>query len=303
MPNPSTIRLGLKPDGRIALHQGAVDIGQGSNTVISQICADALGADLALFDLVSPDTDLTPDCGKTSASRQTFVTGRAAQLAGMALRRQVLRLANAGAEASIAFTRGAVLVRDGAVEHRISLGQMNPDALGYVLVVEETFDPPTSPLDADGQGVPYAVYGFGAHIAELEVDLELGTVRLLRITAAHDVGRAVNPTLVEGQIEGGIAQGIGFALMEEFHPGRGENLHDYLIPTIGDIPPIHSILVEDASPVGPFGAKGIGEQALIPTAPAILNAIADATGIRIRRVPATPDRIRAALHRGGDMSR
>jgi CO/xanthine dehydrogenase Mo-binding subunit len=125
--------------------------------------------------------------------------------------------------------------------------------------------------------------------------LELGTVKVLKITAAHDVGKAINPTLVEGQIEGGIAQGLGMALMEEFFPGRGENLHDYLIPSIGDVPPIETILIEDPSPLGPMGAKGIGEQALIPTAPAILNAIFDATGARIRRVPATPDRVRAAI--------
>jgi aldehyde oxidoreductase len=295
LPNPSTMRLGLKPDGRVALHQGAVDIGQGSNSVITQICADALGAPLAQFDLLSADTDITPDCGKTSASRQTFVSGKAAQLAGNALRARILRLANAGADAMLAFHPGHIIVRDGAAAHRIDLGTLAPDQYGYVLMAEETFDPPTSPLDGDGQGIPYAVYGFGAHLVELEVDEELGTVKLLKITAAHDVGRAINPTLVEGQIEGGIAQGIGLALMEEFHPGRGENLHDYLIPTIGDVPPIESILIEDASPIGPFGAKGIGEQALIPTAPAILNAIADATGVRLTRVPATPDRIRAAI--------
>lgn len=295
LPNPSTIRLGLKMDGRLALHQGAVDIGQGSNTVITQLCADALGAPIDSFDLVAADTDLTPDCGKTSASRQTFVTGKAAQLAGEALRRQILRHANAGGDATLSFENNKVVVRDGAATHEIDLGNLPHDSRGYVLAVEETFDPPTTPLDADGQGVPYALYGFGAHIAELEVDIELGTVKLLKITAAHDVGRAVNPTLVEGQIEGGIAQGIGLALMEEFHPGRGENLHDYLIPTIGDVPPVQSILIEDASPVGPFGAKGIGEQALIPTAPAILNAIADATGTRLYRVPATPDRILAAI--------
>jgi CO/xanthine dehydrogenase Mo-binding subunit/aerobic-type carbon monoxide dehydrogenase small subunit (CoxS/CutS family) len=295
MANPSTIRLGLKPDGRIALHQGAVDIGQGSNTVITQLCADALGVAIDAIDLISADTDLTPDCGKTSASRQTFITGKAAQMAGEVLRRQILRLANAGADARVQLGAGRVSVLDGEITHQIDLAGLPQDARGYVLAAEETFDPPTSPLDEMGQGVPYAVYGFGAHLVELAVDIELGTVELIKITAAHDVGRAVNPTLIEGQIEGGIAQGIGLALMEEFHPGRGENLHDYLIPTIGDVPPVESILIEDASPVGPFGAKGIGEQALIPTAPAILNAIADATGVRIMRVPATPDRIRAAI--------
>jgi CO/xanthine dehydrogenase Mo-binding subunit len=132
-------------------------------------------------------------------------------------------------------------------------------------------------------------------MAEVSVDMELGTVSVSKITAAHDVGRAINPTLVEGQIEGGAAQGLGFALMEEFFPGKGENLHDYLIPSVGDVPPVESILIENASPIGPFGAKGVGEQALIPTAPAILNAIHHATGVRIRRIPATPDRMRAEI--------
>src|SRR6185436_754342 len=129
------------------------------------------------------------------------------------------------------------------------------------------------------------------------VDLELGTVHLQRITAAHDVGRAVNPTLIEGQIEG-VAQGIGMALMEEYLPGRNENLHDYLIPTIGDVPKVVSILVESGDPIGPYGAKGIGEHALVPTAPAILNAIRDAAGAGVRRVPATPDRVLAAIAEG-----
>src|SRR4029434_515904 len=111
------------------------------------------------------------------------------------------------------------------------------------LSCEATFDPPTTPLDADGQGSPYAVYGFGAHLAALEVDLDLRTVRVIAITAAHDVGRAINPTLVEGQIEGGIAQGLGMALMEEFVPGRTENLHDYLIPTAGDMAPVKTCLL------------------------------------------------------------
>ena len=295
LPNPSTIRLGLKPDGRLALHQGAVDIGQGSNTVIAQIAADAVGLPLSLVDLVSADTDLTPDCGKTSASRQTFVTGRAAEKAGHALRQNLLRLSNAGETALFEMTGHRLLVKEPSLIRSIELGHLPVDEFGYVLQVEETFDPPTSPLDDNGQGVPYAVYGFGAHLAEVEVDIRLGTVRVLAVTAAHDVGRAINPMLVEGQIEGGVAQGIGMALMEEFIPGRGENLHDYLIPTIGDVPPITSILVECSSSVGPFGAKGVGEQALIPTAPAILNAIARATGVRLTHTPATPDRILAAI--------
>jgi aldehyde oxidoreductase len=295
LPNPSTMRVGLKSDGRIALHQGAVDIGQGSATVVTQMCAEALGAPLENFDLVSGDTDTTPDAGKTSASRQTFVSGKAAMLAGQKLRGAVLKLAGLCECAKIQFRDGALQFQDGEREGIFDLRELPPDDRGYVVSVDATYDPPTKPLNDNGQGTPYAVYGFGAHLAEVEVDTELGTVKVTRITAAHDVGRAINPTLVEGQIEGGAAQGLGMALMEEFFPGKGENLHDYLIPTIGDMPPVESILIEDPSAEGPYGAKGVGEQALIPTAPAILNAIYDAVGVRIYKLPATPDKVRAAI--------
>jgi CO/xanthine dehydrogenase Mo-binding subunit len=295
LPNPSTVRIGLKRDGRIALHQGAVDIGQGSNTIVTQICADALIAPVSHFDLVSGDTSISPDCGKTSASRQTFVTGKAAYLAGSKLRREILKLAGACDCAILEFGDGRVTIGENGTRRVVELTQLPLDANGYVTTSEETFDPPTSSLNENGQGSPYSVFGFGAHMAEIEVDVELGTVRVLKVTAAHDVGRAINPTLIEGQIEGGVAQGLGMALMEEFFPGKGENLHDYLIPTAGDIPPVKSILIEAASSIGPFGAKGIGEQAVIPTAPAILNAIHDAVGVRIHKIPATPDRIRSAI--------
>ena len=303
LPNPSTVRIGLKRDGRIALHQGAVDIGQGSNTIVTQICADALCAPIDCFDLISGDTSITPDCGKTSASRQTLVTGKAAHMAGKELRRAILQLAASDGDcidvedekALVDFGDSTLTIHQGGKPYSVSLHDMPLNKHGYVLTAEQTFDPPTSPLDENGQGSPYAVYGFGAHMAEIAVDIELGTVRVEKIVAAHDVGRAINPTLIEGQIEGGVAQGLGMALMEEFFPGKGENLHDYLIPSAGDIPPIESILIEDPSSIGPFGAKGIGEQAVIPTAPAILNAIHHATGIRMRRIPATPDRIREAI--------
>jgi len=295
LPNPSTMRIGLKPDGRIALHQGAVDIGQGSATVVTQICADALGCSVDRFDLLSGDTFITPDCGKTSASRQTLVSGKAAYMAGQALRREILKIAEACECAKICFENGYIDVQDQNEHRRIALASLPVDEHGYVLTAEATFDPPTKALDENGQGIPYAVYGFGAHLAEIQVDTELGTIKVLRVTAAHDVGRAINPTLIEGQIEGGVAQGIGMALMEEFFPGRGENLHDYLIPSAGDIPPVESILIEDPSSIGPYGAKGIGEQAVIPTAPAILNALHDAVGIRVPKIPATPDRVRAEI--------
>lgn len=295
LPNPATIRLGITRDGRLCLHQGATDIGQGSNTVVTQICADALGLPVADFHLIGPDTALTPDCGKTSASRQTVVTGKAAMLAGHALRRQILALTNRGADAVLALQGATIAVSDGTGTATIALADLPGAAHGYVLVAEETYDPPTQPLNEDGQGVPYAVYGYGAQLAEVAVDMELGTVKVLRITAAHDLGRVINPQLAEGQIEGGIAQGLGMALMEEYLPGRTENLHDYLIPTIGDMPQVRSILTEVPDPEGPMGAKGLGEHVLIPTAPAILNAIRHASGARITRLPALPHRVLAAI--------
>ncbi|NQW12889.1 MAG: xanthine dehydrogenase family protein molybdopterin-binding subunit, partial [Rhodobacter sp.] len=280
LPNPSTIRAGIRQDGTIVLHQGATDIGQGSNTVISQIFADAAGLPVDQITLIGPDTALTPDCGKTSASRQTFVTGRAAQKAGEALR---AKLSNSGEGAA---WRGRV-------------ADMPLDALGYVVSVEETYDPPTVPLDENGQGQPYAVYGYGAHMAEVQVDLRFGTVKVLELVAAHDLGRTINPMLAEGQVEGGVAQGLGMALMEEYIPGRTENLHDYLIPTFGDMPKIRSIFIEKPEPEGPFGARGLGEHVLIPTAPAILNAIRNASGARVTRLPALPYRVLAAIREAG----
>lgn len=299
IPNPSTIRLGITRAGELVLHQGAVDIGQGSNTVITQICADALGVPLASIRVEGADTAITPDAGKTSGSRQTFITGKAAEKAGRALRETILRAANVSEAATIVLEAGAIVVAEGEARRRIELSTLAEYAHGYVLVAEESYDPPTAPLDAKGQGKPYAVYGYGAQIVELDVDMALGTVKLTRITAAHDVGRAINPLLAEGQIEGGIAQGIGMALMEDYVPGRTENLHDYLIPTIGDVPPIDTILIEVPDPEGPFGAKGLGEHVLIPTAPAILNAIRDATGALVTQLPATPSRVLDAIRRRG----
>ncbi|HJU30444.1 MAG TPA: molybdopterin cofactor-binding domain-containing protein, partial [Hyphomicrobiaceae bacterium] len=354
---------------------GAVDIGQGSSTVLLQIAADALGLPPQAFDMVVGDTDLTEDAGKTSASRQTFVSGNAARLAAADLRRKILALANAGPDARLTLEGARLTIADGEASRTIDLGTLpvlpprqadqragrversdDPQAapvsgaaVGSGLrltqpthspplsarsntvlrgevenarpvpetaimpaqagthasirahddsdVLEGTghWDPPTTPLDADGQGVPYATYGFAAQMAEVEVDTVLGTTKVLAIVAAHDVGRAINPTLVEGQIHGGIAQGLGMALMEEFTPGRTENLHDYLIPTAGDVPPIKTYLIEDTDPHGPFGAKGVGEPALIATAPAILSAIRHATGARLTRTPVLPHRLWQAL--------
>ena len=332
LPNPSAMRIALSRDGTLTFFNGAVDIGQGSSTVLLQIAADALGLPPSAFRMVVGDTDLTLDAGKTSASRQTFVSGNAARLAAEDLRRKILALANAGPEARLTLDGRTLRISDGEASRTRDLagqaaqpsfppseaqsgnpaavsgasGWIPADALrargndGIVLEGVGTWDPPTSPLDDNGQGVPYATYGFAAQMAEVEVDTALGTTKVIEIVAAHDVGRAINPTLVEGQIHGGIAQGLGMALMEEFIPGRTENLHDYLIPTAGDMPRVKTYLIEDPEPVGPFGAKGVGEPALIATAPAILSAIRHATGARLTRVPVLPHRLWQALQRKED---
>ncbi|CAN5916691.1 molybdopterin-dependent oxidoreductase [soil metagenome] len=314
--NPSTmrgsLRLSAKRGAHLFLYNGAQEIGQGTATVMPQMFADAVGLPVACVEQVMGDTDLTLDAGKSSASRQTFVSGNAARFAGEDLRRQLLSALgvdedeapagicaaaspttrNGGATSVELRLEGPYLI---AGDRRIDLRDLPRDANGDVLTGVGHFNPPTVPLDADGQGVPYATFGFAAQIAELEVDTDLGTVKLLHIHAAHDVGRAINPTQVEGQVHGGIAQGIGLALMEEYVNGRTDNLHDYLIPTAGDVPPITVHLIEDPEPLGPWGAKGVGEPALVATAPAILNAIFDAVGVRMNRVPVTPTRLRAAM--------
>jgi len=315
--NPSTMRGALRwtaeRGAHLMLYNGAQEIGQGTATILPQMFADAVGVALACVEQVMGDTDRTADAGKSSASRQTFVSGNAARAAGADLRRQLLeRLGVADRDdrsVVLLLERDRLVGRCDGEERAIDLRALasasaNGSAAdaaavarepGDLLVGSGHFNPPTVPLDADGQGVPYATYGFAAQIAEVAVDVELGTVELLHIHAAHDVGRAIHPTLVEGQIHGGIAQGIGMALMEEYVNGRTDNLHDYLIPTVGDVPPITVHLIEDPEPLGPWGAKGVGEPALVATAPAILNAIHAATGVRMHEVPVTPARMRAAL--------
>jgi CO/xanthine dehydrogenase Mo-binding subunit/aerobic-type carbon monoxide dehydrogenase small subunit (CoxS/CutS family) len=300
--NPSSMEIGLTPAGRFVLYNGAVDIGQGTYTIMPQIAADALGVPLRLIDQTVSDTALTLDGGKSSASRQTFVSGNAVRFAGAALRARLLELLALAEPARIWLEGGTLCgvseAAESSVVSRRALSELTIDERGHVAVGQGHFDPPTVPLDANGQGVPYATYGYAAQFAEVEVDIELGTVRVIAIHAAHDVGRAINPTQVEGQIHGGIAQGLGLALMEEYHAGRTDNLHDYLIPSVGDIPPITVHLIEDPEPLGPSGAKGVGEPALIATAPAILAAIRRATGVRLHEVPVTPDRLLAALRSG-----
>jgi aldehyde oxidoreductase len=303
-PNPSTIRIGIDAQARITLFSGAVDIGQGVSTILVQMCADALGVPAGDIHLVRAigDTDLTLDAGKSSASRHTFISGNALLLAASSLQAALRALAGAGEAARVSFEGGRAWVEDAAGRRAIDLSGLPAGEDGVCLDATGTYNPPTTDLDARHQGVPYASYAFGAQVALVEVDTVLGTTRVLNIWAAHDVGRAINPTQVEGQIHGGIAQGLGLALMEEYLPGRTDNLHDYLVPTFGDMPEIEIHIVEAADPLGPFGAKGVGEPALIPTAPAILNAIAHATGVRPRHAPVTPSRLWQLLQEAGHPS-
>ena len=160
------------------------------------------------------------------------------------------------------------------------------------------FDPPASGIDREtGQGVPYVTYGFATHMTEVEVDEATGACRVKRVHASHDVGKAINPSLVRGQVCGGVAMGIGFALMEDFIPGETASLDGYYLPTSMDMPEIQVLVVEDPEPSGPFGAKGVGEPALIPQAASIVNGIRDAVGVKVSRLPCDPERLKILLER------
>jgi CO/xanthine dehydrogenase Mo-binding subunit/aerobic-type carbon monoxide dehydrogenase small subunit (CoxS/CutS family) len=267
--NPSTVRVSLEADGHIRVHAAAADIGQGISTVLAQVVADTMDVPMAAVQVAAPFTGSAPDAGKTSASRQTFLTGKAAMLAATALRAEVTQ-------------------RFGGLEQ----------ARGHTLSAQRTDEPATEPLNSMGQGKPYASYAFGAQIAQVEVDTQTGVTRVLNVAAAHDVGRAINPAMAEGQIEGGILQGLGMALLECFVPGHSVSLHKYLIPSIAEMPDIDVHLIEVPEPMGPFGAKGVGEPAIIATAPAIAGAIRHATGIRVDSLPVTPERLWQSLQSG-----
>jgi CO/xanthine dehydrogenase Mo-binding subunit len=173
--------------------------------------------------------------------------------------------------------------------------------LGRPPIGTATWNPPTVPLDPEtGQGKPFATYVYATQIAEVDVDDETGEVEVLRVAAAHDCGTAINPMLVEGQVEGGVGMGLGYALQEEIlfdANGRqvNPNLTNYIMPTALDMPDIEVDIVESRDPTGPFGAKGVGEPTCVPTAAAILNAIHDAVGVRLYELPATPERVMAAI--------
>jgi CO/xanthine dehydrogenase Mo-binding subunit len=297
--NPSTAQIELNPDGTISLFTGAADLGQGSSTVLAQIAAEALSVGPEEVKLTVADTLFTTSAGATSASRQTYISGNAVLDAACKLKDVILTEAAMILKAD----RDDLFLENGCVRCRtnpevsVSFERVATRAhkTGLPLKWQGYFDPHTTSLDPKtGQGTPYATYAFASHVAEVEVDVLTGEARVLRVVAAHDVGKAINPRNVHGQIHSGIAMGIGYALMEEYIPGRTESMKDYHIPSAADMPEIVSIIIEDPEPTGPFGAKGVGEPALIPTAPAILNALADALGVRICSLPANLERVMKA---------
>ncbi len=297
--NPSTAQVEIEPSGTVRLFTGAADIGQGSDTVLLQIASESLGLPVREIHLIRADTALTTDAGATSASRQTYISGNALLDAVKNLKREAIKEAGS----LLGMDEKDLFYEEGKIKARTCLTTSIPirevaRRSGRMLRGEGHFDPETTKLDPKtGQGVPYATYAFATHLAEVEVDTETGKVRVRRVAASHDVGKAINPGNVRGQITGGVAMGLGFALMEEFVPGETRSFVNYLIPTSKDIPEVVPILVEDVEPTGPFGAKGVGEPALIPTAPAILNAIADAIGERIYHLPANLERVREAAQK------
>jgi CO/xanthine dehydrogenase Mo-binding subunit len=297
--NPSTARVEMDLDGSVTLFTGCADIGQGSSTVLSQIAAEVLGIEPGAVRLVTADTKFTTNAGATSASRQTYISGNAVkqaaeQLADVLKTEAVNKLRVA--KSALMFDGGCAVVI-GQPDQRVAFADLAKriKSKGASLSWQGYFDPETVPLDPQtGQGVPYATYAFAAQLALVSVDVLTGEVSVEKIVAAHDVGKALHPENVIGQICGGVAMGLGFALMEEFEPGKTLSMKDYHIPTCADMPEVVPIIVESPEPSGPFGAKGVGEPALIPTAPAILNAIADALGARIYALPANLERVLAA---------
>jgi len=297
--NPSTARVEMDLDGSVTLFTGCADIGQGSSTVLAQIAAEILGLAPQAVRLVTADTKFTANAGATSASRQTYISGNAVKQAAEQLA-EVLKTEAVNklriAKSALMFDAGCAAVA-GQPDTRVSFSELAQriKSKGASLSWQGYFDPETVPLDPQtGQGVPYATYAFAAQLALVSVDVLTGEVTVERVVAAHDVGKAIHPENVIGQICGGVAMGLGFALMEEFEPGKTLSMKDYHIPTCADMPEVVPIIVESPEPSGPFGAKGVGEPALIPTAPAILNAIADALGARIYALPANLERVLAA---------
>jgi CO/xanthine dehydrogenase Mo-binding subunit len=302
-------------DGTISLNTGATDIGQGSDTVLAQICAETLKIPVDMVSVASPDTDGSPYNWGTTASRVTYTTGRAVVGAAKEVLRQAMEHASEMLDTPLDDLElregGRIAIRGSntdlpfaAISGRAHWAKGGPIVGHHTLVFEE---PTHDPKRSIALGLPFpriGVFSFGAVAIEVEVDEVTGQTRAVEAWSAIDVGRAINPRLVEVQIEGGLVQGLGFALYEEmvWDGPRLVNpsLMDYKIPTSADTPPIHSIVVEDPEPSGPFGAKGAGEIGLNPVPAAIANALAQAVGGVSHAIPLTPERVLTRLEGDGD---
>ena len=307
--HPSSAFCEIHDDGSVTVQCGAAEIGQGSQTALSQIAAETLGVPLADVKLVT-DSTVAPEAGKTSASRQTFVSGNAVrQAVEDALDTLLHRAAEEFAERfDVPATAADLSVADGTITHADTGGTMAFEEAvrlcshdGLLLTGTATYTPLFDFDLTSFRGKPYPTFSFATHGVVVEVDVETGAIDVETLVASHDVGQAVNPALVEGQIEGGAVMGLGHTLMEEVTlDDQGQilnaSLMDYHIPRTFDAPEIDVRLVESAADEdGPYGAKGVGESALIPVGPAIANAVADATGERITELPLKPERVVRAL--------
>ena len=304
--NPSAAVVKINEDGTATLLTGTVETGQGSLTILAQIAAQELGISTEDVHVVSADTDTTPMDTGAIASRTTYVTGNAVRLAAEKAKLMLFDVAAPllGVKPSQLDLQDHKIFVKGFPQRNMHIGDAANHARnisGQPPIGSGTFNPATVALDPDtGQGIPFATYVYATQIAEVDVDDETGEVEVLRIVASHDCGTPINPMLVEGQVEGGISMGVGFALEEEMlfdAKGRqiNPNLTNYIMPTSLDMPQIEVDIVDNYDPTGPFGAKGVGEPTCVSTAAAILNAIHDAVGVRITTLPATAEKVFAAI--------
>jgi CO/xanthine dehydrogenase Mo-binding subunit len=292
--------VSVQTDGSVIVSSGVTDMGQGAQTQMSQIAAEVLGISMGRIRFLNTNTSRVPDSGPTVASRGTVMGGSAAKKAAEIVRATFL---STGSELTGLDVRLLDLSDDHLVEK-----ETGRRLASFSEVAEECFKrgrpmfgfgwfkgPRTSWDEETGQGDAYFTFVYGANIAEVEVDTETGKVDVLNVVSIHDVGKAINRASVLGQLYGGVAMGLGYGLLEEFELEDGIpsqlNFDEYLIPTSMDVPSIHPIIVENEDPAGPFGAKSVGEPANELAAPAILNAIYNATGKRICELPATLERV------------
>jgi CO/xanthine dehydrogenase Mo-binding subunit len=282
---------------------GVTEIGEGILTVLAQIAAHEMGVKAAHVVIGDNDTARVPEAAHAGASRQTYMIGNAVALASREARKRLAEVVAQVWDVDVDRIRtgnGEIWAEN--TNHRISIGEAvhTAKSRGVVPVGSATFGTDATGLDpTDGSGRPWQAYVFGAQVAEVEVDTVTGEVQVLGIWAAHDVGRAVNPQGVEGQIEGGVVQAIGQALMEEYKLDGGRTstsgFAKYILPTSLDVPRVNTTIIEDPDPLGPLGVKGVGEPAMVPTIPAVMNAIYDAVGVRITALPATPEKVLMAI--------